>query len=80
MFRVLKCLGKLRNYILSSWHLGSRGRWISEFKASLVYRGSSRTSVDTQQNTVKKGRKRERKKEGRRERGRVGRQAELYTL
>jgi hypothetical protein len=28
---------------LSSQHLGGRGRWISEFQASLVYKVSSRT-------------------------------------
>jgi hypothetical protein len=32
--------------------LGSRGRQISEFKASLVYRGSSRTARATQRNPV----------------------------
>jgi hypothetical protein len=34
--------------------LGSRGRWISEFKASLVYRVSSRTTRDTQRNPILK--------------------------
>jgi hypothetical protein len=29
-------------------HLGGRGRWISEFEASLVYRVSSRTDRATQ--------------------------------
>ena len=28
-------------------HLGGRGRWISEFEASLIYRGSSRTARAT---------------------------------
>jgi hypothetical protein len=32
--------------------LGGRGRWISEFEASLVYRVSSRTARTTQRNTV----------------------------
>jgi hypothetical protein len=32
--------------------LGGRGRWISEFKASLVYRVSSRTARTTQRNPV----------------------------
>ena len=32
--------------------LGGRGRWISEFKASLVYRASSRTARATQRNPV----------------------------
>jgi hypothetical protein len=34
--------------------LGSRGRWISEFEASLVYRVSSRTARATQRNPVSK--------------------------
>jgi hypothetical protein len=41
--------------------LGGRGRWISEFEASLVYRVSSRTARATQRNPVSK--KKERKKE-----------------
>jgi hypothetical protein len=32
--------------------LGDRGRWISEFKASLVYRVSSRTARAAQRNPV----------------------------
>jgi hypothetical protein len=35
-------------------NLGGRGRWISEFKASLVYRVSSRTARATQRNPVSK--------------------------
>jgi hypothetical protein len=34
--------------------LGVRGRWISEFKASLVYKVSSRTARATQRNPVSK--------------------------
>jgi hypothetical protein len=34
--------------------LGSRGRQISEFKASLVYRVSSRTAMAIQRNPVSK--------------------------
>jgi uncharacterized protein (DUF2252 family) len=34
--------------------LGGRGRWISELKASLVYRVSSRTARATQRNPVSK--------------------------
>jgi hypothetical protein len=34
--------------------LGGRGRWISEFKASLVYRVSSKTARATQRNPVSK--------------------------
>jgi hypothetical protein len=35
-------------------HLGGRGRWISEFEASLVYRVSSRTARAVQRNPVLK--------------------------
>jgi hypothetical protein len=51
--------------------LGGRGRRISEFEASLVYRASSRTARTTQRNPVwrKKGRK-EGSKQGRKERKR----------
>jgi hypothetical protein len=34
--------------------LGGRGRWISEFQASLVYRVSSRTARATQKPCLKK--------------------------
>jgi hypothetical protein len=40
--------------------LGGRGRWISEFEASLVYRVSSRTARATQRNLVSEKKKRER--------------------
>jgi hypothetical protein len=39
-----------------------RGRWISEFEASLVYRVSSRTARATQRNPVSKNKKRKEKK------------------
>jgi hypothetical protein len=35
--------------------LGGRSRWISEFKASLVYKVSSRTARATQRNPVSGG-------------------------
>jgi hypothetical protein len=38
----------------SSQHLGGRGRQISEFEASLVYKVSSRTAKATQRNSVSK--------------------------
>jgi hypothetical protein len=41
--------------------LGGRGRWISEFKASLVYRVSSRTARATQRNPVSKNQKKQNK-------------------
>jgi hypothetical protein len=37
--------------------LGGRGRWISEFEASLVYKVSSRTARATQRNPVSKNKK-----------------------
>jgi hypothetical protein len=43
--------------------LGGRGRLISEFEASLVYRASSRTARATQRNPVLKNQKKKRKKE-----------------
>jgi hypothetical protein len=39
---------------LYSQHLGGRGRQISEFEASLVYRVSSRTARAKQRNPVSK--------------------------
>jgi hypothetical protein len=38
-------------------NLGGRGRWISEFKASLVYRVSSRTARATQRNLSRRKKK-----------------------
>jgi hypothetical protein len=37
--------------------LGGRGRWISEFEASLVYKVSSRTARAIQRNPVSKNKK-----------------------
>jgi transposase-like protein len=37
--------------------LGGRGRWISEFEASLIYRVGSRTARATQRNPVSKNQK-----------------------
>jgi hypothetical protein len=42
--------------------LGGRGRWISEFEASLVYRMSSRTARAAQRNPVLKIKKKKKKK------------------
>jgi hypothetical protein len=42
--------------------LGGRGRWISEFEASLVYKVSSRTARATQRNPVSKNQKRKKEK------------------
>jgi hypothetical protein len=41
--------------------LGGRGRWISEFEASLVYRVSSRTARATQRNPVSKNKTKQNK-------------------
>jgi len=51
--------------------LGGRGRWISEFEASLVYKVSFRTARDTQRNPVSKqqqGKKKKERKEKKRKR------------
>jgi hypothetical protein len=45
--------------------LGGRGRWISEFEASLVYRVSSRTARTTQRNPVLKKKTKNKKQKGR---------------
>jgi hypothetical protein len=42
--------------------LGGRGRWISEFEASLVYKVSSRTARAIQRNPVSKNQKKKKKK------------------
>jgi hypothetical protein len=47
---------------LKSQHLGGRGRQISEFEASLVYRVSSRIARATQRNPVLKKKKRKEQK------------------
>jgi hypothetical protein len=54
--------------------LGGRGRRISEFEASLVYRVSSRTARATQRNPVlkEKRRRRRRRRKRRRRRRRHG--------
>jgi hypothetical protein len=41
--------------------LGGRGRWISEFEASLVYRVSSRTARAIQRNPVSKNQNKKQK-------------------
>jgi hypothetical protein len=43
--------------------LGDRGRWISEFKAILVYRVSSRIARATQRNPILKNQKIKNKKQ-----------------
>ena len=53
--------------------MGGRGKWISEFKARLIYRVSFRTAKTTQRNPVserKNKQKRERRNEEERKEGR----------
>ena len=44
-------------------HMERRGRWISEFEASLVYRVSSRTARATQRNPVSKNKNKQTNKQ-----------------
>jgi hypothetical protein len=44
-----------------STYSGGRGRWISEFEASLVYKVSSRTARTTQRNPVSKNKNKNQK-------------------
>jgi hypothetical protein len=46
--------------------LGGRGRWISEFEVSQVYRMSSRIARATQRNPVSKNKKKKRRRRRRR--------------
>jgi hypothetical protein len=48
---------------LKSQHSGGRGRWISEFEASLVYKVSSRTARAIQRNPVSKNKKQQTNKQ-----------------
>jgi len=45
--------------------LGGRGRWISEFETSLVYKVSSRTARATQTNPISEKKKKKEKKKKR---------------
>jgi hypothetical protein len=47
--------------------LGGRGRWISEFETSLVYRMSFRTGRATQRSPVSKNQKEKKKKKKKKE-------------
>jgi hypothetical protein len=53
------CGGAARLY---SQHSGGRGRQISEFEASLVYKVNSRTARATQRNTFSKKKKKKKKR------------------
>jgi hypothetical protein len=48
-------------FLYSKFHLGGRGRRISEFEASLVYRVSSRIARATQRNPISKTNKQTKK-------------------
>jgi hypothetical protein len=52
----------MRHHAFKSQHLGGRGRRISEFEASLVYRVSSRTARATQRDPVSKKQTKKKKK------------------
>jgi hypothetical protein len=43
--------------------LGGRGRWVSEFKANLVYKVSSRTAKAIQRNPVSKTKQKQKQKQ-----------------
>jgi hypothetical protein len=60
--------------------LGGRGKRISEFEASLVYRVSSRTARTTQRNPVLKKKEREREREKEREREREREREEKNSI
>jgi hypothetical protein len=49
-------------HTFNSQHLGSKGRQISESKACLVYRVSSKKARATQRNPVSKNQKKKKKK------------------
>jgi len=48
--------------------LGGRGRWISEFEASLVYKVSSRTARAIQRNPVSKNKTKQKEKKRKKKR------------
>jgi hypothetical protein len=50
-------------HAFKSQHSGGRGRWISEFEASLVYKVSSRTARAIQRNPVSKNKNKNKKQE-----------------
>jgi hypothetical protein len=54
---------EVMEHAFKSQHSRGRGRQISEFKASLVYRVSSRTARATERNPVSKKHNKKKKKE-----------------
>jgi hypothetical protein len=59
--------------------LGGRGRRISEFEASLVYRVSSRTARATQRNPVSTSKKRKEKKRKEKKRKKKRKEESMIT-
>jgi hypothetical protein len=59
---LLEKLIKMESWSVWWQHSGGRGRRISEFKASLVYKVSSRTARAIQSNPVSKNQKKEKEK------------------
>jgi hypothetical protein len=55
---------KIRQNSQAWWHSGGRGRLISEFEASLVYKVSSRTARAIQRNPVSKTKKKKKSDRG----------------
>jgi hypothetical protein len=53
--------------VVAPQHLGDRGRQISEFEVSLVYRVSSSTARAIQRNPVSKKKKKRKEKERKKE-------------
>jgi hypothetical protein len=51
--------------------LGGRGRWISEFEASLVYKVSSRTARATQRNPVSKNKQTNKQKQKQKQKDKI---------
>jgi hypothetical protein len=49
---------------MSKRNLGGRGRWISEFEVSLVYKASSRTARAIQRHPVSKNKQQSKKQVG----------------
>jgi hypothetical protein len=69
LMNLILCPLFLKNYLIfvssrAWWHtlLRGRGRWISEFEASLVYRVSSRTTGAIQRCPVSKNKQKKKKK------------------
>jgi hypothetical protein len=59
---ILKITGRALSLCVCVQHLGGRGRLISEFEASLVYRVSSRTARAIQRNSVSKNKNKNKNK------------------